>query len=102
MNRPEAIHVFCDGASGIYIPQRFANEHVPELWTGIDSEDLDILRAGPEHEFYDDAWSAVLDDATATIDGNTFTLYQDGDLFAVCPDLMSPQEYQEFFGEERQ
>ena len=34
--------------------------------------------------------------------GNKWFLYQDGDLFAVCNELLTDEEYAEFYGEERE
>lgn len=34
-------------------------------------------------------------------DGHAWRLYQDGDLFATCDELMSDEEYEELFGESR-
>lgn len=95
------IEIFCDSASGIYIPQRFAREHNREVWRNIDPEDLEILEAGPEHESYWDAWEQILINAEATIDGATYELWQDGDLFIICNERLTDEEYAEFFGVER-
>ena len=75
--------LFLDGNRGIYIPQQFAEAIDPADWTGIDAEDLDVLRAGPDHESYWDAWQDVLDHAE-TKDGRV--LHQDGDLWLVACD----------------
>lgn len=74
---------FLDSARGVYIPRDFAELIDPADWTGITPEDLDVLRAGPEHEFYWDAWTSVLDHAE-TKDGRV--LHQDGDLWLVARD----------------
>ena len=70
-----------DGHRGIYIPQNFAENH-GEAW-GVSEEDRSILLAGPDHEFYWDTWSDVLDTATLQYNGKTWHLHQDSDLFAV-------------------
>lgn len=75
--------LFLDSSRGVYIPQSFAEQINPKDWTGIDTEDLDVLRKGPEHEFYWDAWASVLDYAE-TKDGRV--LWQDGDLWLVARD----------------
>lgn len=75
--------IFFDGSRGVYIPQHFAEAMDPKDWTGIDAEDLDVLRAGPDHESYWDAWTSVLDYAE-TKDGRV--LHQDGDLWIVARD----------------
>ena len=73
--------LFLDGNRGVYIPQHFAEAIDVKDWTGIDAEDLDVLRAGPDHESYWDAWTSVLDYAE-TKDGRV--LWQDGDLWLVA------------------
>jgi len=75
--------LFLDSNRGIYIPQHFAEAIDVKDWTGIKAEYLDILRAGPDHEFYCDAWQDVLDNAE-TKDGRV--LHQDGDLWLVARD----------------
>ena len=85
---------FLDSARGIFIPQNFAESISLNEWTGIDKSDFDILLAGPNHEFYWDAWTQVLDNAESTCGA---TLYQDGDLFLVYRDkaLSDLNEYLE-------
>lgn len=82
---PETMILLFDGASGIYIPQRFAAETSRDHVTDVSDEDYAILEAGPDHEFYWDAWSDVLDYARITADdGTVYTLYQqDGDCWAI-------------------
>lgn len=75
--------LFLDSARGIYIPRDFADAIDIADWTGINPEDLEVLRAGPDAEDYWDAWQSVLDYAE-TKDGRV--LYQDGDLFLVARD----------------
>ena len=72
-----------DSSRGVYIPRDFAESIDVEHWTGIDPEDLDVLWAGPDAEFYWDAWQSVLDHAE-TKDGRV--LHQDGDLWLVARD----------------
>lgn len=83
-----------DEVVGVYIPQEFAkiyghnilgkdNTHYYDL-----SDDLVILKEGPEHSEYWEAWEEVLKYAKIRIDGprgneTIYTLHQDGDLWAV-------------------
>jgi hypothetical protein len=86
---------------GVYIPQHFCEQYGSE-WTNIRPEDLEIIMTGPHREEYWDAWSDVCDNAAFVDDkGNTWTLYQDGDLWAVCEKLMSDEEYYNCYGEHR-
>ena len=90
-----------NSARGIYIPQAFAEKCDMSAWH-VSQADAEILLAGPEHGLYWDAWIRVEDSAYYTAhDGRTFTLYQDGDLFAVAIDAMTDEEYRDFFGEDR-
>ena len=75
--------LFLDSNRGVYIPQHFAEAIDVKDWTGIKAEDLDVLRAGPDHESYWDVWQDVLDHAE-TLDGRV--LHQDGDLWLVARD----------------
>lgn len=78
--------ILLDGSVGIYLPREFA-KHFAKDWQGIDPDDLEILRAGPDHEWYWETWDDVLATASyADDDGHTWTLFQDGDLFAVRDD----------------
>jgi hypothetical protein len=81
----EATETACiiDGCWGIYVPREFASRGMAEAW-GVKAEDIEILLAGPDHEFYWETWDDVEREA-AYVDasGKRWTLYQDGDLFAV-------------------
>lgn len=76
--------LLCNSAHGQFIPQLMAQELVDAGWDSILPEDVEICKAGPEHEGYWEAWTSVLDNAVfidpATKD--TYMLYQDGDLWA--------------------
>jgi hypothetical protein len=79
----ECVQCILDGARGIYVPRDFATGFTD--WKGIKPEDLGILKAGPEHEFYWEAWDDVLQSAYFTDDvGRVWGLEQDSDLFAVA------------------
>jgi hypothetical protein len=87
---------------GIFIPQTFAEKY-GDNWFLVNSDALDIVKEGPNHPQYWDAWSDVLDDAyLRDNDGNRWKLWQDGDLWMVCNELMTDAEYENFFGEERE
>jgi hypothetical protein len=90
---------------GVYIPQIFAGKFSGGDWHIAESNSdwLSILTGPDANEGYWDAWDAVLGRASYT-DSNGFvwTLHQDGDLWAVCPELMTEEEYEGYFGEARQ
>ena len=67
-------------ARGVYIPRDFAQCIRRDRTTGISDDDYKILEAGPDHEWYWDAWADVCDNARITDDeGTVYTVYQDGD-----------------------
>lgn len=93
------LELLFDSRHGVYIPQAFAESCAH--WSGL-PEDFQDLLLGPESEDYWDIWTDVLNNATYTDSaGNVWHLWQDGDLWACCEELMSDQEYEEFFGEAR-
>ena len=97
----KSIVCLVDSARGSYVPQAFIELYDKAAWH-VSSADAEILRAGPDHPDYWDTWDNVLNCAHYVAhDGRTFTLYQDGDLFAVAIDAMTDAEYLEFFGEDR-
>lgn len=96
-----AIQLLFDSNRGIYIPQAFAADIDTSKFDGIDADDLRTLQLGPEDESYWDAWASILDNAEFKKDGNTWRLHQDGDLFMVCDELMTDDEYESFYGEAR-
>lgn len=88
---------------GIYIPRDFAEFDFTN-WSGIEDEDIEILKAGPEEsDWYWETWDQVLATAlyTEPQGKNTWHLHQDGDLFMVCEALMTDEEYYNFYGEHR-
>jgi hypothetical protein len=70
---------------GIYIPQYFAESIKPECLTNVSSDAMDILKAGPDHMEYWDAWNDVEAQATVTDPSNgiEYYLWQDGDLWLI-------------------
>ena len=88
-----------DGASGQYIPQRFAQEIDRARVTGVSDEDYAILE-NPEHEYYWDAWDDAL--STAEIRGDNglvYTLMQDGDCWAIEKDAQLNERTGEYYVE---
>ena len=84
---PETAILYASDRHGIYIPQYFAESVNPECLSGVSGEDLAILLAGPDHEFYLDVWNDVCSDAVLTdSNGITYYLWQDGDLWLVPTD----------------
>ena len=80
-----------DDCHGIYIPQIFCQMFKPEVWGyTADDEDWISCLAGPDDEFYWDAWDEITCYARMQgEDGRTWYLSQDGDLFVVTNELPS-------------
>ena len=97
----KAIELLFTDSHGVYIPFAFINGYDLSLWSNIDDEDVRDIREGVEAEHYWDAWQNLLDNAELVNNGNVWKLYQDGDLWAVCDELMTDQEYEDFYGEVR-
>jgi hypothetical protein len=72
-------------AHGQYLPRDFANSFVNRAAhvAGVSDEEWSILEAGPDHEWYWEAWNDVCDNAVV-IDGDTkYRVWQDGDCWLV-------------------
>jgi len=96
------IHLLLDDSRGVLIPEIFGKAFDENQWS-VNPEDLKIIISGPDHEWYWEAWEAVLNTASYTMpNGTVWRLHQDGDLFAICPELMTAEEYENFFGEEKE
>lgn len=81
---PENAICYADSARGIFIPQYFAESIRRDLVQNVTQEDWNILESGPDHESYWDAWDDITSSAILTDDfGDTWTLYQEGDLWLV-------------------
>ena len=88
-------HLLSD-ARGQYLPQNFIECYSASKW-GVTDEDAETLLAGPGQEWYWETWDDVLSYATFTDEsGNVWRLYQDGDLFALCDELMTLEEKMNF------
>jgi hypothetical protein len=83
----QKVILFCDESSGDFIPQRFANEIDSERTRlhNVSKSDMEILRAGPDHESYWDAWNHVAMNCKveSLTTGQMYDLYQDGDLWLI-------------------
>ena len=84
-----------NSARGIYIPQNFVECFDADEWH-LSQHDVNEL-SDPNNEFYWDAWNSVLDTAYfVDEEGNKWTLFQDGDLWAICFELMTEEELDNF------
>jgi len=95
------IELLISDSWGVYVPKHFAENFLD--WSGIESEDIEILEAGPdESDWYWETWDSVLSNAIYTDEkGNVWRLHQDGDLWCYCEKLMTSEEHYNLFGEVR-
>lgn len=93
----QAMELLLSDARGVYIPRDFVIGFDLTKFENL-PKDTELLK-DQEVEHYWDIWSDVLDNATYTEGGHTWRLHQDGDLWLICDELMSNEEYQNFFGE---
>ena len=53
-------------AMGVYIPRNFVERFARDKWSGISDWAWETCAAGPDTEYYWDAWEDILRDATYT------------------------------------
>lgn len=98
------IQLLLDGNRGQYIPRDFILECYSgnAKWSGLtEGEQVDCTE--PDRGWYWDSWDQVLNNAMYTDEqGHKWSLYQDSDLWAVCEELMTDEEYEGFYGQERE
>jgi hypothetical protein len=94
----EAVTLLINGAHGQYVPKVFAINYDLGLWSGIDEDEKATLLAGPDHPDYWEVWDDILGNASYTHGGNTWTLVQDSDVWAICPELMTNEEHERWMG----
>ncbi len=99
MRKPN-VEILCDSHHGIYIPSIMIQRLVDNGWRNIPDDAVEILK-DPNHECYWETWQEVLDNAEwhDASTSQVFKLHHDGDLFAVCPESCTPQEYHHIYGE---
>ena len=79
---------------GVYIPQIYCSDidEAEANRLGISFADVETCQAGPDHEWYWEAWQAILDSALLVDDnGDRWTLYQSGDLWEIPADCEIPE-----------
>ena len=91
----QAVEHLLDSARGIYIPRDFYQLYCKDMesvFDGLNTVSMAELD-NPENEGYWETWSDALDRLSYTCpDGNVFKLYQDGDLWLICYELMTDEE----------
>ena len=90
------IQLLLSDAHGIYIPKLFLESFLSFKVWGLRKADYKELN-NPDNEYYWDKWDTCLNNAEHTDkQGNTWHLWQDGDLWAICTDLMTDEEKSNF------
>lgn len=96
----ESLKLLFDSNRGVYIPQHFAEEIKHHLFSNVSDEQIEILKKGPDEELYWDVWHEILDNAEHIDEhGFVWRLYQDGDVWLYCEELMEEEEKRNFFDE---
>ena len=92
------IKCILDSNRGVYIPQNFVDDFDLSKFDGIEEDDIAVCKSGPDHEWYWDSWTAILDNASYTDeDGIKWILHHDADLFLVAPSELSDEDFENFF-----
>lgn len=101
-NKPDPILLLSD-ARGVYIPRDFAREVKRDCVTGVSPDNWETLEAGPEHEWYWEAWQDVEGSAIVTDPdtGVRYCVYQDGDCW-LLPEGMTVTDAGGFAWEDEQ
>jgi len=93
------VQLLLSDSRGIYIPRDFVECFDLNQWN-IDSKYIERL-SSPDNEYYWDNWELVLNNAYfIDNNGNKWQLWQDGDLWAICYELMTDEEKTNFGFEE--
>jgi hypothetical protein len=94
----KAIELLLSDSRGIYIPMTFAQgclgypSDSENGWEFSEDAARVLLKGPDDNEEYWEAWEAMLDRAVFKLEGGTWRLYQDGDLWAVNWDWMTIDE----------
>lgn len=92
---------------GIYLPKQFIGSRPDWHWSTrqirkqCSADTIEIIRAGPDSDFYWEAWEEVLQVEFVTPNtGKKITLHQDSDLWSVKMDELAKftdEEVQDFW-----
>jgi hypothetical protein len=96
----QSVNLILSDARGVYIPRDFAEGFATPIrgeWLNLDPRTVATCAAGPDVEWYWDAWQEILDRAQyRDTDGKLYSLHQDGDLWLICYDDMTAEERRNF------
>ena len=95
--RPDAVCLLLSDARGQYIPRDFVEGFDREAWScGANHNWAWGVCRDPDDEDYWEAWQEILMYAQYKCGDHVWVLHQDGDLWAVCPELMTNEEKRNF------
>jgi hypothetical protein len=100
------IEIVASDGHGIYLPQHVAGSCGAELFPIRNNpknanqlkECINILMSGPTNNDYWEAWHWVLDNACIKVNRSRWSLYQDGDCWAIPMNKKGRQEAAKLFG----
>jgi len=100
---PNNIELLASDSRGVYIPQHIAEtcdlepiRRSPQNVARLESN-LCILKEGPEAEGYWEAWDDVVDSACIRVGRARWSLYQNGDCWAIRMNSRARKEAAEAF-----
>lgn len=94
----QAVELLLSDNRGVYIPKDFISSFDMKQWNiELTDAEKEIMQ-DPLNDLYWEIWQTIERDAKFTKDGHEWRLFQDGDLFAYCSELMTEQERDELFG----
>lgn len=97
----KAIEHLLSDARGVYIPRDFVDSFSADEWDlNPYSWAFISCMTGPDTDDYWQAWEQILNTAEYHQNGHVWRLHQDGDLWAICYELMTDEEKQNFGFEE--
>lgn len=85
---PDGALLYLSDSRGVFIPQAFCEQTKRECVRGVADADWQTCLAGPDGEWYWEAWESILGGAivTAPDTGQTYCVYQDGDCWLLLCD----------------
>ena len=96
----EGIILLFEDSRGVHIPRNFAEEIRHDLFKGYGEDELEILREGCDHSDYWYVWDYILDNAEHVDEnGYVWRLFQDGDGWLYCDQLLTDKEFTNLVGE---
>ena len=91
MKTIEDVVLLADSHHGIYIPQLVVEQYLDHPmwdWSEVDKEDINAVLAGPDNEWYWEAWDSIMDEVKVVDeDGTEYMIMYNEDLWLVPVDI---------------